>query len=96
MIRVEWEKSALSRHEEWAFNIAHEFTFKHAQSYLNDIENAVSNISAHPQVGTSFSSPGRPNLRRLVSGGGYSVFYNLDSVDDPAHATIISVTRGSK
>lgn len=34
MIQVEWEKSALNRHEAWALNIALEFTSKHALSYL--------------------------------------------------------------
>jgi len=95
MIRVEWEENALNRNEEWALSIALEFSFKHAQSYINDIQNAVSSITNHALVGTSYASPGRPNLRRLVSGGGYSVFYELDSVDKPTHAVVIAVTRGS-
>lgn len=94
MIQVEWDANALNRHEEWAFNIALEYTLKHAQSYLNDIQNAVANIANHPLIGTDFQSPTRQNMRRLVTGGGYSVFYILDSVDQPTRAKIISVVRG--
>jgi len=96
MIQVEWEKSALDRHEAWALSIALEFTAKHATSYLNDIQNAITNIESNPFVGTEHASPERKNLRRLVTGGRYNVFYELDSIKSPSQAVIISVVRGSK
>jgi plasmid stabilization system protein ParE len=96
MIQVEWDVNALSRHEEWAFSIAVEYTIKHAQSYLNDIQNAITNISNHPLAGTDYPSPVSKNLKRLVTGNGYSIFYELDSVVSPTRAKIISVVRGQE
>ena len=96
MIQVEWDVNALSRHEEWAFNIALEYSLKHAQSYLNDIQNAIANISHHPSIGTDYPSSVRKNLKRLVTGLGYSISYELDSVDKPAKAKIVAIIRGQK
>lgn len=95
MVLVEWDASALSRHEEWALSIALEYTPRHAISYFNDIQNSITNISNNPLIGTEFSSPVRSRLRRLVTGHGYSIFYELDSLDEPTKALIISVIRGS-
>lgn len=94
MIQIEWDVNALSRHEEWALGIAVEYSLKHAQSYLNDIQNAIDNISKHPHVGTESPSTVRKNLRRLVTGHGYSIFYELDSAEKPSKAKVISIIRG--
>ncbi len=94
MIEIVWEESAQSRHEEWALNIALQFTFTHAQSYLTDIEIAVMNIATNPFIGISHTQQNRKNLRRLISGYGYSLFYELNHSEHPTQAKIISVVRG--
>ncbi|MCM2353720.1 MAG: type II toxin-antitoxin system RelE/ParE family toxin [Pseudobdellovibrio sp.] len=97
MINVVWEKSALDRHEEWAFSISQEYTMTHALTYLADIESAVSNIAHHPFIGTEFKkSTDRKNVRCLVTPIGYSVYYELDSSNEPTQAVIFSVLRSHR
>jgi hypothetical protein len=95
-INVEWEESALKRHQEWAINIATEYSPKHMSSYLNDIQNSISNIESNPLIGAEFPLPKRKFARRLVSGDGYSIFYELDSYEKPKSAVVFSVTRGNR
>jgi len=96
MIRVEWEENAQDRHEAWALQIAVNFGLPSAQAYLLEIESAEERIAEFPLSGTDFESPGRPHLKRVVIGSGYSLFYELDSLDQPKVAVIVSVTRGQK
>ncbi len=95
-INVEWEENALKRHEEWALNIAVEYSPKHMSSYLHDIQNSLNNIETNPFIGTEHPLPGRKFTRRLVSGDGYSIFYELDSDEKPKSAVVFSVVRGSR
>lgn len=96
MVQVEWDASALNRHEEWALGIAIEYSFKHAQTYLNDIQNSIDNISKHPFIGADFATSNKVNLKRLVTGLGYSIFYEVDSLADPNKIKIVSIVRGQK
>lgn len=96
MIQVAWEKNAQDRHEAWALEIAIGYGFESAQTYLLDIEAAQTRIAEFPLSGTAFNSPGRPHLKRMVSMTGYSVFYELDSLEQPSVAVIISVLRGAE
>ena len=96
MIKIVWEENALNRHEEWALNIALQFSFQHAQSYLIDIETAIINISNNPNIGIDHPTSSRKNLKRFVTGYGYYVYYDLDSSQNPMQAKIISVNRGQK
>jgi plasmid stabilization system protein ParE len=94
-LNVKWEKQALDRHEEWAFQIAIAYSFTHAQTYLAEIASAEEKISAHPQIGTDFPSP-RRGLKRFVTPSGYSVFYLFDAVTEPTEAIIVSIIRGQE
>jgi plasmid stabilization system protein ParE len=67
-----------------------------ARTYLLDIENAQNRIAEFPLSGADFESPGRPNLKRMISSTGYSVFYELDSPTQPSIAVIISIIRGQE
>ena len=95
MITVNWEKSALDRHEAWALQIAIEFSMTHAQTYLAEIHAAEQKISNYPNIGTDFESP-RKNLKRFVTPSGYSMFYELDDLTTPTNAIIISIVRGQR
>lgn len=96
IINVEWEENALKRHEEWALNIAIEYSPKHMSSYLHDIQNSLSNIESNPLIGTEHALPYRKHSRRLVSEDGYSIFYELDSADKPERAVVFSVMRSQR
>ena len=94
MIQVVWDKNAQDRHEAWALQIAIDFGLASARSYLLDIEFAQIRIAEFPLSGTDFESPGRPYLKRMVTAAGYAMFYELDSLTQPATAVIVSVIRG--
>lgn len=93
MVKVVWERLALDRHEEWALNIAIEYSFTHAQTYLAEIESAQENLSRHPLLGIIYTKTNRKSVRRLITPSGYSVYYSLDSASDPHEAVIFSVIR---
>ncbi len=94
MITIKWEKSALDRHEEWAFNISLEFSMTHALTYLADIESALNRIAQHPFIGTEFNQlTERQNVRCLTTPIGYSVYYELDVQEKPTLAVVFSVLR---
>lgn len=65
-------------------------------SYLDSIDQAVTSLQAHPSLGTDASWSGKKNLRRLVTSQGYSIFYELDSLENPAKVKIISIVRGQE
>ena len=96
MIPVAWDKDAQDRHEAWAFQIAMAFDLPTARAYLLDIETAQIRIAQFSMSGVDFNSPGHPHLKRIITPSGYSVFYELDSVDRPTSAIIISVIRGQE
>jgi plasmid stabilization system protein ParE len=96
MIQLVWDKSAQDRHEAWALQIAIDFGLSSVRSYLLDIEFAQIRITEFPLSGTDFESPGRPYLKRMVTAAGYAVFYELDSLNQPATAVIVSVIRGQE
>jgi plasmid stabilization system protein ParE len=96
VIQVNFSESAQDRHENWALGIAIVFGFSAAQSYIREIEEARLRIASFPAIGTDFTSPDRPNLKRSVTPSGYSIFYELDSPNAPTKATIISIVRGQK
>lgn len=96
MVQVIWDEGAQSRHEAWALQIAIDFGLTSFHSYLLDIESAQTRVAEFPLSGTHFESPGRPHLKRIVTALGYSVFYELDILDRPSVAVIISVVRGQQ
>ncbi len=95
MLTVNWEISAQDWNEAWALQIAVEFSMTHVQTYLAEIQAAENRIAAHPKIGTDFKSP-RKRLKRLVTSSGYSVFYQLDDLEKPTYATIVSIVRGQQ
>lgn len=92
MLKILWDENALNRHEEWALNIALEYSFSHAQSYLHDIEKALTHISNNPKIGIQIFE-NNEHFRRHVTPYGYSVIYELNT-----STTIIikSIIRGYK
>ncbi len=95
MISVKWESPAQDRHEAWALQIAIEFSMTHAQTYLAEIQSSEAKIAVHPDIGTDFEST-RKGLKRFVTPSGYSVFYQLDDLQNPTQAIIISIVRGQQ
>jgi plasmid stabilization system protein ParE len=93
MVSVLWDELALSRHEEWAFSILVEFSAQHMDSYLESIDHALTIIGANPLIGTDASGMENRYLRRFVTSQGYSIFYEIYSLEHPLKVKIISVVR---
>ena len=96
VIPVTWDENALDRHEAWALQIALDFGLPSAKTYLVEIDSIQETIAEFPLIGTEFDSPGHLHLRRIVTTSGYSVFYELDSMEQPTEANIVSIIRGQE
>jgi hypothetical protein len=80
MASLKWNPLAQLAHVEWAVSIHIELGFTASQTYLLDNNKVERHLQSFPLEGKAVPTQARPNLRRVVSHLGYSIFYE---VDDP-------------